>query len=704
MPNGAVRINCGGGPFTDAAGAVWSADTGHQGGGTYAAPGAVIANTPDAALYRDVRNGGGAGHFGYTIPVANGPHVLRLHFAELYYTQAGRMRLNVAAQGRQILSNFDVFGAAGGQHRAVVQSFPVTVTGGQLTLAFTGVAGPGLDGSAQVSAIEVLTARASVVAPGSWQVLPYSSRVLAIHAALLHTGRVLFFSGAGIIPPPDGAHPPPFYDPVLPTRLDANDAAAVWDVGGGDAFTRPTIPNDAAGRPVDLFCAGHSALPDGRLLVAGGTRRRDAAGNLLRRYEGLADAVVFDPVQGQWAPAPAMAAGRWYPTLLTLGDGRVLAVSGALQSTSALDDTPGLEALNQHLEVFAPAAGPAAGAGAWTRFAQATGRLPMYPHLFLLRDGRVFYAGGYMSGQLPVAVGPRLLTLPPSLGQPIGEQPVEGLSQPGAGDQATSVLLPPAQAQQVMFIGGGNTTDTSGGHTGHGPHDTTARVAVADLSAAVPRYADVAPLNGGRMHHNAVLLPDRTVLVCGGGRSLEAQAALEAEVYDPYDPPPAAGPWRAVATATVPRLYHSVALLLPDGRVVAAGSNPPLPNQVPSQQQELRLEVYSPGYMAQPRPVLQTPPQQLAYGQALELQTPQAEQILWASLIRPGVVTHSFNTGQRLIDLPIISRRAQAPQAVGLLRVAVPNEPNLAPPGWYMLFIADDRRVPSVAAWVRLSG
>ena len=203
-----------------------------------------------------------------------------------------------------------------------------------------------------------------------------------------------------------------------------------------------------------------------------------------------------------------------------------------------------------------------------------------------------------------------------------------------------------------------------------------------------------------RMHLNAVLLPDHTVFVSGGALSRENRlgARLQSEIYDP-----ATDTWKAGATASVVRMYHSIALLLPDGRVISAGGNPPpygnqVPWEPPGPNEEMRLEVYSPPYLfAGPRPVITAAPAEWKYGQNITISTPQAGNIKWASVIRPGVTTHSFDNSQRLVDLAISA------QAGGQIKATAPAEATLAPPGWYMLFITDNTGVPSVATWIHLS-
>ena len=161
--------------------------------------------------------------------------------------------------------------------------------------------------------------------------------------------------------------------------------------------------------------------------------------------------------------------------------------------------------------------------------------------------------------------------------------------------------------------------------------------------------------------------------------------------------------WTVTAPATVARLYHSVALLLPDGRVLSAGGNPNKGSQTkwlpPDPMEEERLEIFSPPYLFKKnsRPVIDNVPQEIVYGGNTAIRTPQAMQIKWASLIAPGLTTHSFNSTQRVVDVPF------AVTPPNTLNAAIPNDRNIAPPGWYMLFLTDNDGVPSVANWVHLS-
>ena len=111
----------------------------------------------------------------------------------------------------------------------------------------------------------------------------------------------------------------------------------------------------------------------------------------------------------------------------------------------------------------------------------------------------------------------------------------------------------------------------------------------------------------------------------------------------------------------------------------------------------MRLEVFSPPYLFRgARPVIGAVPDQWHYGQTVDLASPQAGTLHWISLVRNGVTTHSFDNGQRLVDVQIIA------QGGGNVRAKMTDNPNIAPPGWYMLFLVDQHGVPSVAKWVQV--
>jgi FtsP/CotA-like multicopper oxidase with cupredoxin domain len=452
---------------------------------------------------------------------------------------------------------------------------------------------------------------------GYWELLPCEAPILTVHAALMHNGKVLFFAGSG-------------NDELYTTGF----RSAVYDYENGTF----TLPPDT---PVDVFCAGQSFLPDGRVLVAGGTLRYDP-------FVGLQTALIFDPATEQWTFVHPMKNGRWYPALITLGDGRVMATSGG--------GAPENEIYNN------PTGWSVAGAGiGW----------PLYPHLNLLKDGRVFHSGMRLGGS---GLMPGFLSPATGAYTPLPAAAIPPSFNFGARDQGASVLLPPAQMQKVMVMGGGSPSINA--------------VHVIDSDAPAPTYVAAPSMLRNRIHVNAVILPDRTVVATGGSGIGEnaLTASTEAEIYDP-----ATNTWITGAAARVPRLYHSIAILLPDARVLTAGSNPARRND------EKRLEIYHPPYLFRgPRPCIERAPEAVTLGASFTVHVADASDIKWISLVRPMATTHSCDSEQRLVDIAF--RRSGTCH----LNAQMPDNPNLVPPGYYMLFVVNRRGVPSIAKWMQV--
>lgn len=503
---------------------------------------------------------------------------------------------------------------------------------------------------------------------GKWDLLPFNSEVLAIHAAMLHTGKVLFFSGSGNNTARVAA-------PDFGNVADGMYTSVVWDpqAPNGQNFAHPPTILRQDGRPFDFFCGGDTFLADGRIISAGGTQNYNA-GNDLGQWE----VAIFDPVTSQWAKTEHMQRGRWYPQLLILPDGHVLAVSGKNETNGDL---------NPLFEVFDPAIEK------WLQHnppqSPDFNGLPFYAHLFLMADGRVFFSGGRMDDGRFQKAG--MMAFAPDH---IDFQAVPAIVDGALRNQSSSVLLPPAQDQKVMIIGGGPPDDRT---------SANGTTEIVNLKDPNPAYQIAMPLSLPRIHLNAVLLPDRTVFVSGGAIIHEESgvapiARLQSEIYDP-----ASSTWRPGSVASVVRMYHSVALLMPDGRVVTTSGNPPpygnsAPWQPPQPNEEMRIEMYSPPYMFSViRPTIGQVDGEWKYGQAVNIASLDAEDILWAELIRPGITTHSFDNSQRLVDLPISARNG------GSLTVSTPAAPTMAPPGWYMLFLVDQSHTPSISKWILLS-
>ncbi len=465
---------------------------------------------------------------------------------------------------------------------------------------------------------------------GSWEQLP-DLPIFVVHAALLHTGKVLLWAGTAEVGDP------------LESR--------VWDPASG-TMTSQTYT-------VDLFCAGHAFLADGRLCIVGGA----PAGSLRATH-------LFDPAAETWTRVADMNRARWYPTALTLPDGRILAASGSGVS---------------ELEIYDPAA------NTWQLVAGAARTFPeLYPSLHLLPTGQVFYS---RAGWAQADMGQTQTAYLTLSGAAAGAWTDLGQQQFYERQEGTAVIhldttVTPATAQ-VYIIGGG----VSGPPVTRNPLTAEAiELTTLGGGAAWSRMAD---MNFPRTNVSAVWLPDGKLLVIGGQRNgkwnSDPGAVLEAEIYDP-----ATGTWSPAAPMTYPRQYHSVAVLLPDGRVLTAGGVDPRP--ATPQRDQRKLEIFSPPYLSLgARPTITTAPATLAYGVGFDIDTPEAAQIASVALLRPASITHHTDAGARYLKLPIRSRTAAR------LTIDAPANGNLAPPGYYLLFIVDAAGAPSVGRFIRLS-
>jgi hypothetical protein len=246
--------------------------------------------------------------------------------------------------------------------------------------------------------------------------------------------------------------------------------------------------------------------------------------------------------------------------------------------------------------------------------------------------------------------------------------------------------LTPVSAK-IMVIGGG----VSGG-----PLQTNAQsVETIDVSTLTPAPAwqRLPDMNFRRTNVNATLLPDGTVLVIGGQRAgkwaADPQPVLEAEIYDP-----STNSWTVTAPMQFPRQYHSIAVLLPDGRVLSAGGVDPAH---PATRDQRNAEVFSPSYLFRgPRPVIANAPANVAFNAVFNIDTPDAAKIGSVVLIRPNSITHHTDAGHRFIKLPITAHTAATVTA------RAPGNGNIAPPGYYLLFIVTNTGIPSVGQFVHV--
>ncbi|MFD8448665.1 radical copper oxidase GlxA [Streptomyces coelicoflavus] len=384
-------------------------------------------------------------------------------------------------------------------------------------------------------------------------------------------------------------------------------------------------------------------------------------------FQGIRDAFEFDPVAEKYIKVDPMHEARWYPTLTTLSDGKILSVSG-------LDDigqlVPGKN------EIYDPKTKE------WT-YTDKIRQFPTYPALFLMDNGKIFYSGAN-AGYGPDDVGrdPGIWDVETNKFTKI-----PGMSDANMLETANTVLLPPAQDEKYMVIGGGGVGESK---------LSSEKTRIVDLKADDPRFVDGPSLEKGTRYPQASVLPDDSVLVSGGSEDYRGRSdsnILQARLYHP-----GTNSFERVADPLVGRNYHSGSILLPDGRLMFFGSDSLYADKANTKpgKFEQRIEIYTPPYLYRDsRPDLSGGPQTIERGESGTFTSRAASTVKKVRLIRPSASTHVTDVDQRSVALDF---KADGDK----LTVTVPGSRNVVPSGWYMLFVTDGEGTPSKAEWVRI--
>jgi hypothetical protein len=430
------------------------------------------------------------------------------------------------------------------------------------------------------------------------------------------------------------------YNPTHAVLLPSGNVLWWGSFGSGN---QPEIWNPATSTNAGVTSAGYDIFCGGHSVLGNGqvfVTGGDSAINT-----GVANASAYDPVSGTWTLLPDMNAGRWYPTNTVLPNGDVVVTSGEISPLLGVDPLP---------QVWQVAS------GTWRDLTTAQLALPLYPVIYLAPNGTLFLVG-------PGALSEYLNT------EGTGSWTIGPTEEYGSRGYGSSAMY---NNGQIMIVGGGA-----------GP---TATAEIINLNDPVPAWSYTGSMANQRRNANATLLPDGTVLVTGG---------TSGAVFDDYTHPvfpaelwnPATGSWSTMASLSTYRGYHSVALLLPNGTVLSGGgqcsaSQGCNPNSA---------EIFSPPYLfAGPQPTITSAPATISGGQTFFVGTPNAANITQVSWIRLGAVTHTFNQEQRISFLGFS-------QATGGLNITAPPSANLAPAGFYMLFLLSNG-VPSVASIIQV--
>lgn len=564
--------------------------------------------------------------------------------------------------------------------------------------------------------------------PGSFKIVG-DSGVPAMHAALMPNGRVVFLDKVENY-----------------TRLKLADGYFAYS-SEYDPATNEVVP---LSYKTNAFCAGGAFLANGTLLAVGGN------GNL-----SWLDPTVTDGWRGiryltrsasdnssngaNWVePGNQLDTARWYPSVQTLPDGTIFVASGSLNGLDPAqhaNNNPTYEILDQN--------GITQGQSMPMEILVKSQPYYMYPFIHLLPDGNLFIFVSKFSEIFNFSSNTTIQSLP--------DLPGEYRTYPNTG---TSVLLPLSSSNnwsaEILICGGGAYQDLTSPTDASCGRITPLSSSSSSNNNNKPPTWELDSLPQGRTMLDNILLPDGTILFLNGahigsqGFGLADDPLLQVLIYEPFAP--FGSRWTTGANSTIPRLYHSIAMLLLDGSVLVAGSNP---NEMPVVeddhssdgffQTEFRTERYFPLYFSsgagsgsdfsRPGNVLlstlelysnhsefqisfQLPPTTAAVAAASASAAAAAEDEnenennteppppkIQISLHHNGFITHSLHMNQRMLFLDFTdissssSHEKNLQQQQKTLRVRMPPTPNLAPPGPYVVYVVVNG-VPAVGQMV----
>jgi YVTN family beta-propeller protein len=452
-----------------------------------------------------------------------------------------------------------------------------------------------------VSALLLPIAAFSNETDGAWsQVAPWP--FIAVHGALTPDGRVLTYKNGN--------------------QID------VWDPSQGLASGHLALTNPS---DTNVFCSSLLTLPNGSgILIAGGGATLeepnnrssvvDLGANALTRYEDMNRA-------------------RWYSSMTTLLDGRIY-VQGGKNGT----DRPEVREADGQFSLLTGANTSDLNYG--------------YPRNFVAPDGRIFGFDGAGIMYYVDTDGAGALVSKGQFTGPTGRDSSVAMFRPG----------------RMLQFGGAS----SGAR-------------IIDITSGNPSVTNTQSLSSQRRWVTATILADGTVLATGGSEVKNELTGVNnsAEIWNP-----STGQWRRGAEGQLARLYHSMALLLPDASVLVAGGGSPGPLDNDN------VEIYYPPYLFDgsgwaARPVIAAAPSFIEVGQSFTVDLAGGGTMSRVALVKTGAVTHSFNMDQRFIELTF-------QQAGSRLNVGAPTQAADSPPGFYLLFVIDSDGTPSISHILRI--
>ncbi len=403
--------------------------------------------------------------------------------------------------------------------------------------------------------------------------------------------------------------------------------------------------------PDGIFCSAMVNMPNGDVLAVGGYGEL-STGNL-----GIVDTNIYNPTTGTWTRMADMHYPRWYPGLSELSNGDYVVISGKTTDFDSWADTP---------EVYDPTT------NTWTLLSSVdTSQIHEleYPNTYELPNGNVLVLGEQEDLTYELNVANQTWTQ------------VGGSSGVVNG---ASVMYRPGK---ILYAGGAASLAT--------PATAEANAATLDTTASNPQWQSTASMANPRAFNTLQMLADGTVLAIGGepetgvqgGEGEVENGVLPGEIWNP-----STGQWTTVASMSATRGYHTSTLLMPDGRVLVAGSG----HAAPGEPGQYNAQYYSPPYLFNgPRPTITSAPTSATYSSTITVDTPDASSIGTVNLVDLGASTHQMDWDQHFVPLSFTAGN-------GTLSITMPTS-TYAPPGNYMLFILNKNDVPAVAPIINLS-
>ena len=423
--------------------------------------------------------------------------------------------------------------------------------------------------------------------------------------------------------------------------------AAAWDPVSGEF---KMVPHNTH----DMFCAELVLTDKGKVHVTGGRN-------------SVPTTSLFDATTETWEVVDGMSIGRWYPTSVSLPNGEVFT---ALGSGGTPSGGPIPEVWNEDTGWYTKdginLTNPIINQEGWTSSS--------WPYLFMAPNGELFHAGP--TQQMHYI----------NLGGDGSVREAGSADKGWYGKRAINVMY---EENKIMIIGG------SVSYASAEKQIATNQVVSIDISGDVPALTSIAPMIHPRVTHNGVLLPNGEILVVGGRTDGgEINSVLTPEIWNPDT-----GAWTELADMSVPRNYHSTALLLPDGRVWSGGGG--FCSNECAATTHSDAQVFSPPYLFNAdgslatRPVINNAPASIVNGSTFTLDaTPGLTRF---TAIKMSAITHQMNTDLRRLYVDFTET------ASGSYALEAHQNPNVLTPGYWMLFGVDSNGVPSEAAIIQVS-